>query len=512
MKDLIKLKKFNLKYIHIGLIILGIIFISLSAFHTNLWFDEAYSVGIANYSFKDIWIVGGTDVHPVLYYCLLHILNLIFGNNVLIYRLFAVLCTSILGIIGFTHIRKDFGEKVGLLFSFFVFFFPASLAYSSEIRMYSLAMLLVTLMAIYAYRIYKNSEDFSVKNWIIFAICSLASAYTHYYALMTSGLINLFLMIALINQCVKGKKFNNNMKAFIVSAIIQILLYIPWLVSLLFQVNKVSNGFWISFSFPYSVIELFTFIFTGNLDKMMYINYAVALVWSLALTIYIVALYINKTKNNYISSSLEGKKNPAILALAIFLCIILAACIVSVVIRRPIIYARYLLCVMGLFIFFLAYTMANRGQKYINLIVCTISLLISLYINIDFINVNYDESNYKPIEFVKEEIKDDDIILVENDINAFIIIVNLPNNNCYFYDRQNWYSGESYKAFSKNLKTVYDLDFLENYKGRIWTINHDSNYLYDQIDEKYDVNLIKQEMFDVKYKNLKYSISLIEKT
>ena len=268
MNDLIKFKSPSLKYLHIAIIILGSIFISLSAFHSNLWFDESYSVGIANHSFKDIWIIGGSDVHPVFYYCVLHILNLIFGNNILVFRIFSMVCTALLGIIGFTHIRKDFGEKVGLIFSFLVFFFPVNLVYSGEIRMYSLAMLLVTLTAIYAYRIYKkmdknNHTNVNIKNWFIFAVCSLASAYTHYYALMASGLINLFLLVSLIVHCIKHRedtKFSKsgyskgfttvqllfrdkNIIAFVVSAIVQILLYIPWLLSLLTQMGQVSKGF-----------------------------------------------------------------------------------------------------------------------------------------------------------------------------------------------------------------------------------------------------------------------------
>lgn len=130
-----------------------------------------------------------------------------------------------------------------MIFSFLVFFFPVSLVYAGEIRMYSLAMLLVTLTAVYAYRIYRTSLRYflrradahcaplqsgqflrgprqtqglplqninncnkfvSVKNWIIFAICSLAGAYTHYYALMASGLINLFLLIGLVVNCIKN--------------------------------------------------------------------------------------------------------------------------------------------------------------------------------------------------------------------------------------------------------------------------------------------------------------------
>ena len=66
------------KYLHIALIILGIIFITIPVFHNNLWFDESYSVGMANKSFIDIWQIGSNDVHPILYYWILHLIYIIY--------------------------------------------------------------------------------------------------------------------------------------------------------------------------------------------------------------------------------------------------------------------------------------------------------------------------------------------------------------------------------------------------------------------------------------------------
>lgn len=100
------------KYIHIVIIIIGIIFILLPAFHTSLWFDESYSVAIARHNFAEIWRITGHDVHPPVYYWMLHIIYLIFGNNILIFRMFSVIAVIITGILGYTHIRKDFGERV----------------------------------------------------------------------------------------------------------------------------------------------------------------------------------------------------------------------------------------------------------------------------------------------------------------------------------------------------------------------------------------------------------------
>ena len=167
------------KVIHLSIIILGIIFILIPAFHTNIWFDESYSIAIANKSFSEIWTITGHDVHPALYYWMLHIINLIFGSHILIYRLFSVLSIVILGIIGYTHVRKDFGEKTGILFSFFTYFLPIMNTYAQEIRMYSWTCLIVTLMAIYGYRFYKsvkeNNEKNKIKNLCLFGIFSICS-------------------------------------------------------------------------------------------------------------------------------------------------------------------------------------------------------------------------------------------------------------------------------------------------------------------------------------------------
>ena len=63
-----KIKSIDIKYLHIAIIILGIIFIFLSVFHNNMWFDESYSVGIARHSFAEIWDITSHDVHPIFYY------------------------------------------------------------------------------------------------------------------------------------------------------------------------------------------------------------------------------------------------------------------------------------------------------------------------------------------------------------------------------------------------------------------------------------------------------------
>ena len=86
------------------------------AFHGQLWFDESYSTALVQHGFADIWRIGSADVHPVLYYWVLHLVYLAFGPNLVAYRALSLACTAALALLGWTHVRRDCGDRVGILF------------------------------------------------------------------------------------------------------------------------------------------------------------------------------------------------------------------------------------------------------------------------------------------------------------------------------------------------------------------------------------------------------------
>ena len=417
MGQLKKIDKKN-KYIHIGIIVLGIVFISLSAFHENIWFDESYSVSIARHSFSEIWNITGHDVHPPLYYWILHIIWMIFGDQNIACRLFSVLAIAILGVLGYTHIRKDFGEKVGMLFSFLVYFLPVICIYSQEIRMYSLAYLLVTIMAIYAYRFYKSVKDKNVmknqnKNLIIFAIFSILSCYTHYYALATAGLINLILFIFLIKNVLKARKqkdldikdkkeISKPLKKFIIAAIIQVILYIPWLLFLIEQMTRVGGGFWIQLNLN-TLIEVPSFQFRVQTDSTINATAIISLIVSILLYIYI-GYRIYKAKKN------KEKILPAVISIIIYITVIVAVLIISLI-GSPILVGRYLLTLTGLYIFVFAFFMAKEERKWVTKMICAIILILSFIGNYNTIKNNYDTTNQEVMSFMEENIQKGDIII-----------------------------------------------------------------------------------------------------
>lgn len=485
------------KYLHIALIILGIIFITIPVFHNNLWFDESYSVGMANKSFIDIWQIGSNDVHPILYYWILHLIYIIFGSNIYLYRIASMIPIAILGILGYTHIKKDFGEKEGILFSFFTFFLPIASVYSGEIRMYTWGMLFVTIMAIYAYRIYKKS---STKNWIIFAIFSLASAYTHYYALATAGIINLVLFIYLLKNAIKQKSYTKELKSFTISAIVQIILYIPWLYSLLNQITGVSKGYWISAPSAKLLLQIFCFQFTGNLD-IMFVPQWTSVALGIILLIYCI----------YCAIANKGEKTAGRLAIGVYLIVFVAMYIISL--KTPILYARYFLNLTGLFIFFMAFFIAKDKNKLLTIMICLITLAVAILVNLNVSKMNYAENNKVPLEYVKQDLQQGDMMLFGNRGSGFTISMQLVDVPNCFYDYENWNVEPAYKAFGKEMIYTNNIETLENYKGRIWIVNSDNYSIYEEFKEKYGdrIELIKQEIFNTEYHGYNYSICLIEK-
>ena len=276
---------------HALVLVAGLAFILIGAFHGNVWFDESYSVGIASHSFAEIWDIGSGDVHPVLFYWGLHLVYLVFGSNVLAFRLFAVAGTFMLAALGALVIRRDFGWKVGVLFSVFALFTPYISFMAVEIRMYSWASFTVMLCALFAWRIAcvlrAADADASARGcseaaargwwsriadqarersghawcgvpvswWVIFFAASLASAYLHYYGVLSAFLINAFLLVYLVWRCARRHAPRAALAPFALGAGVQVVAYLPWLSVVARQVGVVSGSYWANVVFPRTLVE-----------------------------------------------------------------------------------------------------------------------------------------------------------------------------------------------------------------------------------------------------------------
>lgn len=491
-----KIKGITLKQWHMVVIVVGIIFVSLGAFHSNIWFDESYSVGLARHTLGEIWSIGGHDVHPILYYWMLRIVYLITGGSIIAYRIFSVIPIAIMILLGYTHIRKDFGEKTGFIFSFLSAFLPEMAVYAIEIRMYSWAILAVTILAIYAYRLVK--ED-NTKNWIIFGIASLASIYLHYYGLMAAGLINVILLVYLII-----KKRKNGIIFIISFGVIQGLAYLPWLMNFITQLGNVSSGFWIGFSFPKTPMELLSSQLAGYVKSSDYTDLLVPTVLALELYGYI----IYKT---YKYSKEKQDLKPFKWSVIVYFAVIVAAIIITIVMKTSILYYRYLFVITGLYIFAVSFILGKEKNKVEIVSILAVIAILGVFNNVKMMKDNYSNSNFEPINYIKENIKEGDTIVFPNFGGGFTTAIHFVDNQVYFYNPENWGVEEAYKAFEPNYETCVTKDFVDNCSNRVWVIDDVNGSAYEELFKDTDYTKVSEKEFFTKYHDYNYKIILIEK-
>jgi uncharacterized membrane protein len=496
------------KRIHLLLIAVGMIFTLVSLFHTNIWFDESYSVSLASHSFSEIWRIDIHDVHPVFYYDCLHLLYLVFGSNILVYRLFSWVCLCIMGIFGYTGIRKDYGEDCGLWFTFLVFFFPVNVVYAGEIRMYMLVCLLVLLGTFYAIRIARGEN--SIWNHLKMVLFFVLTAYTHYYGLLAAAIINLLLLLRLLFHF-KQHSYKEYL-AWLGDAILQIGCYLPWIFVFLSQLGAVKTNFWIKWYWPRTYIEFVLFQVSGDLEHEYFVPLILAAVFEAALVIYLIYnAWHKKHQHGYIT----------MFTLCAYFGVILIAVLAGKVMHREILYARYLLVCTGLLMLYFAYNFSKFGKKAVNSLFACAIVICSIFANVDLIKTNYDPVNEAPYAYLNANMQPGDAILVSNykqDPNSFIAVSKYMDHPLYYWNEQGWMNESvlAYQAYGTDMTVIYDLRDMKGFTGRIWVIYADDDDNNKAVNHVYDaaINLLGGHgdgtvYFKTNYKRIEYTIGLV---
>ncbi len=455
---------------HVVLLIIGTLYLLTDAFHGNIWFDESYSVGVANHSFADIWIYSSGDVHPVLYYWALHVLNLLFGQNIEVYRVFTVFGATALAALGLTHIRQDHGWKVGVLFSFFALFTPYIAIMAVEIRMYSWATFAVMLCFIYAMRIIgvlKQSKHASIVRaahgrktwagaprswWIICFAASLASAYLQYFGAMSAFMVNMVLLIFCARRAwiyrgksVDGCRASAALRVLIIGCVVQVALYLPWIwAAVISQLGVVGKTYWANITFPTTYIELATYAFLtspisfgarGNYGSEAQIWITVLGYIALVVIVFLVVWGIrwgvwraslNRAERRRMAAQGEGgvramrklrrerlflwaaseEISPVICALFVYFGVFGISLAASLAMNSLILYYRYLFVAIGPILFAGCVILANVRTK--PLVAASLALVMALSITNQALLVSddYDARNKVPVDRFREVVSE----------------------------------------------------------------------------------------------------------
>ncbi len=348
----IRNKKRKVSCVYILLFAIGIgLFTYLDFTDIAMPYDDAYSVFMLKSSYTDIAKITAEDVHPPFYYWGLKAFSSIFGDTIFLLRFFSALGIFATFLLGYFPIRKQFGDRVALIFISLLIMFPVTQYLVTDIRMYSWTMFFVLACAICGYKIY--SEGY-FRNWVLFLITALCAAYLHNYGLLSVVGIYIFLLIFLVH----GKK---EWRRLIYCGIIFSALYAPWLLQLIWQFSDVAKDYWIK---PLTLNDLFLHIYYFYSPKEIWRPFAdfskIQMMIGLIIVMSIQLIITLKVLRSGIKDR-DKKTYLAIISFLVFLFPVLIAALISIL-YVPILASRYMTCSFGLFVLSLAFILAKAYE------------------------------------------------------------------------------------------------------------------------------------------------------
>ncbi len=206
-----------------------------------LWYDEAFAI-LLSASGPDAMVEAtlspeagiAADVHPLGYYLLLWEWGRIFGTTPLAMRTLSLLAGLGLVAVAYFGVRKSFGPRLAAWFGGLAALSPFQVHYAQEIRMYGLLALELTAAALLFWAAVKQGGWL---RWLGFSILAAAAQYIH-------ALAGLFLLpLALIPIFLRNWKAA---QATLISGMVALILYAPWLIRLPSQIGRVRQAYWIS--------------------------------------------------------------------------------------------------------------------------------------------------------------------------------------------------------------------------------------------------------------------------
>lgn len=210
----------------------GILGLALAAriYHLGrspLWHDEAYTFLTAASAPAQIIDFLKRDSGPPLYYFLLHIWILLFGESEFAVRFLSTLLS--LGMIGgiFWAGRRLYSARVGLIAAILAAISPVQIHYSQQLRMYTLLPLLSLASIYFLVRYLQTSQ---LKNMILCALSTLLSLYSHSFSL--------FLLPAHLILILSAGRIRERWKNLAVLYAIVVVGYLPWLPIFLTQLDN----------------------------------------------------------------------------------------------------------------------------------------------------------------------------------------------------------------------------------------------------------------------------------
>ncbi len=208
----------------------------------SLWADEGNSAALASRSLSTITRDAAHDIHPPLYYYLLHFWVRFFSNSEIGLRSFSALTGTVLVFVTFLLGRELFSPRIALIGSFLAAISPFQIHYSQETRMYILAALWAALAMLFFLAWVKSLGGLgagslmpaggSGRKWktlyaALYVLFTVAALYTHYFTFTITIVANLAYALGMVAY--RPLRRPKAIGGWAMAQLLVVVLYWPWL-------------------------------------------------------------------------------------------------------------------------------------------------------------------------------------------------------------------------------------------------------------------------------------------
>lgn len=450
----------------------------------SLWLDEGISIRRSKLNLIEIVFELITNVHPPLYFVILHYWMLIFGDSELSVRFPSVifgLC-SVLMIykLGSAISNRNTGLISALILCFSVF----HVQYSQEARGYSLMVLLsiISMYSLIKLIVNKDKEKIHRSGYIISSILLIC---THSYGLLVILAQNIFFVITYI---INKNSLNLNFRKWISLQGIVALLYLPWLFILAFQVISIQSGYWISQPNIMMIYE--TFLKYAGSKNLLFTSLFLLIIpfFFLMKTKLSNTLFKHKKGNKY---NLDLQGNKILLLITWLLVPIIIPFLISQILA-PIYQIRYTISASVAFYILIALAIEKIKIRHIKTFFIFLIIIFSMC-NLYKYYVEINKQQWRDsIKYLEMNAQSGDIVLCVPDY--------ILNSVINYYTKRNDLYKLPFKMKSKKLdaekkeKLVHEI---KKYKKFWLIISHDEDYLdFEQHFKSMSYSIRDKKTFD----------------
>ncbi|MEK7556962.1 MAG: hypothetical protein AAB538_03220 [Patescibacteria group bacterium] len=220
----------------------------------SIWFDEAFTWRITLFPVAEIISRTAADVHPPLYYLLLKAWTWVFGSSLLGLRSLSVAFAGVAVASAYLFAASSWrSRETGILAAAFTAVSAWQIPFAWDARMYTLVPALVLLSSWLLLRscrlsLGRNPSARPLLSWAAYSVLAAMLVYVHNFGFLTLAAQMLFVVGMLfvrtrarLYEVVREPLARHAALAFLAAA----LMYLPWLPTLVQQVQRLQGNFWV---------------------------------------------------------------------------------------------------------------------------------------------------------------------------------------------------------------------------------------------------------------------------